>query len=138
MGDVILTTPLLTYLKSKNPEAEITLITGSQYAELFKDDPRLVSIVPYFRSDEKKIFSDLALEKWDLIVDLQNNRRTKRLRSEYFQQTQCGLFDKLHLKRFLLLFFRVDFYKKYNNVAHRYILAAGISPETVNDIPLLQ
>lgn len=135
MGDVILVTPALSYLKSNYPDSEIVLITGSQYAELFTDDPRLTSIVPYSRSNGKEVFSGLASKKWDIVVDLQNNRRSKRLKKEYFQRARCGLFNKLHLKRFLLLFLRIDLYKKGSSVAERYMRATGFTSETEIDIP---
>jgi len=135
MGDVILLTPLLSYLKEKNPAAEITVITGSPYAVLFGDDPRLTSVVPYVRSDEEKIFTKLALEKWDHVIDLQNNRRSRKLRKKYFPQVNFGVFDKLHVQRFLLLLVRLDFYKKSSNVAQRYILAADNTQESIQKIP---
>ena len=135
MGDVILTAPLLTYLKNKDPEVEITLITGSKYADLFRDDPRLVSVVPYFRDDEQKIFSNLALEKWDLVIDLQNNLRSNRIRKKYFPSIAYGVFNKLHLKRLLLLLLHLNFYGTHSSVAERYILASGISSISKKDIP---
>ena len=106
MGDVVLTTPLLSLLKSNYPEAEIFLITGSKYAELFKDDPRLTYVISYRRSNGKEILSDLASKKCDLVIDLQNNRRSRRIRKKYFPRAAYGVFNKLHLKRLLLLLLR--------------------------------
>ena len=45
MGDVILTAPLLSWLKKKHPAAEITLVTGQEYAQLFRDDPHLAAVI---------------------------------------------------------------------------------------------
>lgn len=135
MGDVVLTTPLLSLLKSNYPEAEIFLITGSGYAELFKDDPRLTYVISYHRSNGEEILSDLASKKWDLVIDLQNNRRSRRIRKKYFPKAAYGAFNKLHLKRALLLLLRLNFYGAYSSVAERYIIASGISPVTVKDIP---
>ena len=135
MGDVILSTPLLSLLKSNYPEAEIFLITGSVYAELFKDDPRLTYVISYCRSNGKEILSDLALKKWDLVIDLQNNRRSRYIRKKYFPKTASGAFNKLHLQRLLLLLLRLNFYGKLSSVAKRYILASGISPVSDKDIP---
>lgn len=138
MGDVVLTTPLLSYLKNRNPETEITLVTGLEYAELFKDDPRVVSVVPYSRNNEENIFSDLASKKWDRIIDLQNNHRSRHLLKKKFSRTACGTFNKYHLKRFFLLFFRVNFYRTYSSVAERYILASDISPKDSGNVPPLK
>ena len=44
MGDVILATALFSFLRKQYPTASLTFLTGSDYAGLFRDDPRLSEV----------------------------------------------------------------------------------------------
>lgn len=138
MGDVILVTPLFSYLRRHFPDAEIFFLTASRYTELFNDEPRLTSVIPFSRSDEKSILSDLASQSWDFVIDLQNNRRSSRIRKKYFSKVKIGIFDKLHVKRFLLLCLRLNLYGTHSSVAERYIQASGVASNQKIDIPPVQ
>ncbi len=135
MGDVILTTPLLSYLKQQVPETEITLLTNTLYTDFFRDDPRLSGIIPFSRDREREILSECASRKWDRIIDLQNNRRSRRIRKKYFPKIASGKVNKLHIKRLLLLLLRLNCYGVSGGVAERYIRASGIIPKTDFTIP---
>ncbi len=121
MGDVILVTSLFTYIKKHYPHAEIGFITNKLYSDLFVDDPRLSFIVPYLRGKEQDQFADIQSRSWDIGIDLQNNRRSKMIRRTYFPNVNFQIFKKLHLKRFLLISFRLNFYTSKSNVVERYI-----------------
>lgn len=123
MGDVILVAPLFSYLKERYPEAELFFVTNSLYQDFFKDDPRLNTVISYTRQREKLIFSELSEQRWDIHIDLQNNRRSKNIRKKYFGGVKQVTFNKLHIKRFILLYFRVNFYDRQSSVVERYIKA---------------
>ena len=74
LGDVVLVTPLLSYLADRYPGSRTTLVTGPDYTPLFSDDPRLARTVSSV--DATALLHD---EAWDLVVDLQNNRRSREL-----------------------------------------------------------
>jgi len=135
MGDVILTTPLFTYLKQQFPETEITLLTNTLYADLFQDDPRLTAIIPFSRDREQEILSECTSRSWDRIIDLQNNRRSRGIRKKYFPAAAGERFNKLHVKRWLLLLLRLNYFNSHSSVAQRYMRASGISPKTIKNIP---
>ena len=135
MGDVILAAPLFTWLKNHDPATRISFVTNALYRDFFRDDPRLASVVPYSRETEQQIFSDLSSKKWDMIVDLQNNRRSRRIRNRYFRGIKQGLFNKLHARRFMLLFTGINLYGGRTHVVERYIRAASGREELSDGIP---
>jgi heptosyltransferase-2 len=124
MGDVILITPLLSTLKDRYPDSQITLLTDSSYVELFSDDPRLAKVHGVSKTNIDSIVQ-LLQEPWDLVVDLQRNRRSKYIVGKLTSCKLIGLFNKLHFKRMLLLLMRVNLYSKKDNVVARYIRAAA-------------
>jgi len=74
MGDVILTTPLFSFLKIRYPDSSITFITDPAYEELFSGDPRLVKVIAFRKNGT--IDDSLLKTEWDLVIDLQNNHRS--------------------------------------------------------------
>jgi ADP-heptose:LPS heptosyltransferase len=122
MGDVILATPLFSYLKSRYHDASITFVTGPAYCELFNDDLRLSSVKTFAggKTDESIING-----QWDLVIDLQNNVRSRQLIGSLTHVREKGHFNKLHSKRFALLFMRINRYPERNYVSERYIQASG-------------
>jgi heptosyltransferase-2 len=137
MGDVILVTPLFSYLLQQYPGARITFVTGPAYAPLFIDDSRLFRTLVH---DDGAHDASAALhgEKWDLAIDLQNNRRSHALCGSPGFAVTLGSFNKLHAKRWLLLLLRRNTYDLSRHVAARYIAVAaqGALPAEVPSISL--
>jgi heptosyltransferase-2 len=76
IGDVILTLPVLDYLRANFPAAKITVMVGPRPKEIFKNNPyidRLIVYDKYSRLREKiKLFQELKKERFDLVIDLRN------------------------------------------------------------------
>jgi len=139
MGDVILVTPVFSYLKQYFPDSEIVFITQSRYKDLFRGDPRLSAVKEYnYKEDSSLVFEQLSSQKPDMLIDLQNNRRSKKIRERYFPDVNTGIFKKLYIQRFLLLFLRINLYKKPCSVVERYIQSIPGIQESVKTIPSLQ
>ncbi len=119
MGDVILTSPVLTYLKTAHPESSITFITDCAYVSLFSLDPRVNRVIGLKKGDPCPL-----REPFDKVIDLQNSKRSSRLLSDWGLKAD-GVFRKYHLARTLLLLFRINTYPEGLNVPQRYLLAAG-------------
>jgi heptosyltransferase-2 len=123
MGDVILTAPCIAFLRERFPDSRIVLITSHVYSDIFKDDKRLSQVVGV-RKKEVSLDPAIISVQWDLIVDLQNNNQSAaqitRLRYSTLRR-----FDKLHFKRNMLLFLRINRYRTGESVALRYIRTCG-------------
>lgn len=135
MGDVVLISPLLTYIKSKVYEAKITVLTNELYTDLFKSDPRVTSVVSYHRHQHHSVLSRLASSPWNLILDLQGSRRSWWIQKKYFSTFPCKTFKKMQIKRLALLFFRVNLYSCAEHVAYRYIETSRLASRMDSDIP---
>lgn len=77
IGDVVLTLPVLDYLRRNFPQAKISVICGVRPKELFENNPHIDSLIVYDKhvhySQKLKLFNNLRREKFDLIVDLRNS-----------------------------------------------------------------
>jgi len=124
MGDVILATPLFSFIRKHYPSVSITFVTGSEYAGLFSDDPRL-SEVAGIDAGTLRLPAGLTAPAWDLVVDLQNSLRSRALLGQLQAKVKTCFFDKQHWQRFMLLFLRCNTYDPARHVAVRYIRAAG-------------
>jgi ADP-heptose:LPS heptosyltransferase len=87
MGDVALTTPVITALRKKYPEIEITLVTRSAYAPFFASVKDLRLFMPDFKGRHKGLFGIIRLSrdlkkggKIDHVIDLHDVLRSKILR----------------------------------------------------------
>jgi heptosyltransferase-2 len=119
LGDVVLVTPLLSYLADRYPGSQSTLVTGPDYTQLFSDDPRLARTVSI--ADAAAALHD---EAWDLVVDLQNNRLSRMLIASLGSRPRIRRFDKMHPARWVLLALRLNIYDGARHVAARSIAAA--------------
>jgi heptosyltransferase-2 len=135
MGDVVLATSLFSYLRKQRRHDEIHFVTDVRYKDLFVDDPRLASVTTVGGALEREEFAALSAMTWDRVVDLQNNRRSRRICRRYFGSVPARTFDKLHRERFLLLLLRHSLYNRRDTVAARYIRASGLSPADPQSVP---
>lgn len=124
MGDVILVAPLIGCLNARYPDAEISLLTHQPYGILYKNDSRLNRV--FTVSKGESCSEPEIMEHWDLVVDLQNNRRSHQ-QILLLKAGSVKHFSKLHKERNLLLFLRINRYPKEYSIAERYIAAAGES-----------
>jgi ADP-heptose:LPS heptosyltransferase len=87
MGDVALTTPVITALRKKYPEIEITLVTRPAFAPFFTSVRDLGLFLPDFKGRHKGLFGIIRLSrdlkkygKIDHVIDLHDVLRSKLLR----------------------------------------------------------
>jgi heptosyltransferase-2 len=137
MGDVILATAVFAHLEKEFPGSKIHFVTDSRYAELFKDDPRLFSVIGMDKKEPAEP-SRFAGIQWDKIIDLQNNTRSRALRKSLNSKITAGIFNKRHFERALLLFARLNRYRPFDTVALRYLEAAGLTDTTRGEIPAIR
>jgi len=134
MGDVVLAASCIDYLKKRHPSCEIHFLTNERYTGLYADDPRLCSVCGVDTNGWSTLLPALAALDWDIIIDLQNNRKSCRMRRRFFPHVPVRKFDKLHLNRYLLLFLRLNRYAPADHVAARYVAAAAAHPVAAGDI----
>lgn len=120
LGDILLTTPFVRSLKNQYPKIKIDYIVREEYSDLLKLNPHLNKIFK-FKRDEKDNLTTLAEIKntnYDLIIDLQNNLRSKNIISN--NNPQVVRFSKNSWKKFLLVNFKINKLKDEPKIPVRY------------------
>lgn len=103
-GDVVLTSPITRAVKKQIPHVEIHYLIKSQFKEAIEENPYITKI--HFFNNYKECIKELKKEKFNCILDLHNNLRSKviasRLKGKYYT------FDKLNFKKWLLVNFKIN------------------------------
>ncbi|MDZ7370934.1 MAG: glycosyltransferase family 9 protein [candidate division KSB1 bacterium] len=128
IGDILLTTPLLRVLRDRYPKARIDFVIKSKFLDLMRTNPHLDRLWPL---QAEKGFAELRSLKrqlesvdYDVILDLHNNFRTVYLRTGL--GAPVFKLRKYKIKRFLLVKFGIDLYRRIRPVYLRYLDAAAM------------
>lgn len=84
IGDIIISTPICKAIKEANPKADITFAVNTAFADIIQNNPYIDNIIYYNR--EKSLLKQQKAEiiakygRFDCVIDLQNNRRSRQLR----------------------------------------------------------
>jgi ADP-heptose:LPS heptosyltransferase len=110
IGDILLTTPLLRRLQRTFPDATIDYCTKASYSALLASNPRISSL---FTNEHP------PLGPYDLVVDLQNNRRSRSI-CRSLKASRIVRYHKQNWKKWLLVHCKLDFSGPYRSVVDRY------------------
>ncbi len=120
LGDILLTTPLVRSIKKKYPEIKIDFILKEEYKDLLKFNPYLSKVIEYSNDiNEKERFrAQLEMQKYDLVIDLQNNFRSAGIRKKI--KSPLIKFNKRTIDKFLLVKFKINRLKNAPQIPVRY------------------
>lgn len=105
IGDIVLTTPVIRCLKQQLDGAEIHYLTKKSFASILNSNPYVDKL--HLLSDTlSTTIKELEAENFDYIIDLHNNLRTRLLKLQLNVKAQS--FDKLNLKKFLFVNFKIN------------------------------
>jgi len=110
IGDIVLTTPLLRELAVRWPGARIDYCTKLPFVALLRGNPHIQTIYTVV---------DPPSGSYDLVVDLQNNLRSRRIASNVIAKKQV-CYKKGNWRKLLLVKTGMDFSGPYRSVADRY------------------
>src|SRR5690606_11680917 len=79
IGDIVLTSPVLRCLKQQRPQWALHFLTKDIYRPIVAHDPNIDRLIGYEPGEWDRLIAQLRKERYDLIVDLHNNWRTRRL-----------------------------------------------------------
>jgi len=98
MGDVALTTPVLSAMRKQYPDIELVMLTGKSFVPFFSSIPGLSLFFPDFKIRHKgfigliRLFLDIKKSgKFDYVADLHDVLRTKLLRL-FFRLSGASVF----------------------------------------------
>lgn len=119
LGDVLLSSPLVRALSESCPESKIDFLVREEYKDVYSFNPRINSLLTLRRdNNEAEIQNHIKCEKYDIIIDLQNNLRSLRL--------VCGSgkkvyrFKKNSLRKFLFVKLKINLLKESDCIPERY------------------
>jgi heptosyltransferase-2 len=110
IGDVMLTTPLLRELAARWPGVRIDYCTKPPFAALLGGNPHLKTVYTV---------DDPPSGRYDLVIDLQNNLRSRRLAATIRTKKRVS-YRKENWKKLLLVRTGVDLTGPYRSVVDRY------------------
>lgn len=120
LGDILLTTPMYRTVKKMYPDILIDALVLKQYKDVLQHNPFINNIFFYEKENAARevLTEQLNLAQYDAVIDLQNNYRSKSLIKKLNVKTYS--FSKHHIKKFLLVKFKINLLKTLPPVAERY------------------
>ncbi len=121
MGDVILTTSLTRQIRKSFPAARIDFLISSAFSEIYRYNPRISNLFEYDKSQsafgnkhlKSEMISSIGNSRYDIIIDLQNNLRSKVF--AYGMYSTKYQVAKNRLNKLSLVYFKKSLAK--NNIA---------------------
>jgi heptosyltransferase-2 len=135
IGDILLTSPALRYLKKRYPESRIDYLTRSEFAHLVRENPAVHNVIPFQAKEGWEgvlnIRRKIRQKNYDLIVDLHASLRSRLL--TLFALIPVKRVQKNIFRRSLLVRFKINLYGKgwsgkrepLHGVVERYLIASG-------------
>ncbi len=105
IGDIVLTTPVLRAMKNQLDDVEIHFLTKKSFQSVIENNPNVDKVITIDVSINE-VTSSLKNEKYDWVIDLHNNIRTKSLKFKLRRPSKK--FPKLHWKKWKLVKFKND------------------------------
>lgn len=119
LGDIVLTTPIVSLIKETHPNADIYFLTKKAFASLLEGNHNIHRIIAW---EEVKSNKDhmIFYETFDYLLDLHNSTRSFLARRKISYKKKA-IYKKPYMKRFLLVHFKKNRYKRVVHVVHRYM-----------------
>src|SRR5262245_21716119 len=105
IGDIVLTTPVPRCVKTQLENVEVHYATKAQYRSILESNP-YVDKVFLLGGNLNDLVSELRKEKYDVILDLHNNLRTRILKWKLGVKSYS--FDKLNIEKWLMVNFKIN------------------------------
>ncbi len=120
LGDILLTTPLIRLLKKKFKDVRLDFVVKAQYQDALKLNPYLSNIFLYEKEKNRisELIAGLKANKYDAVIDLQNNFRSAEIRRAVNRKTY--IFNKRTAGKFLLVNFKINLLTNAPPIPVRY------------------
>ncbi|KAA9333540.1 glycosyltransferase family 9 protein [Adhaeribacter soli] len=100
IGDIVLTTPVVRALKRQLGNAKVHYCTKQGFRSIVENNP-YIDKTHYLGESLNDLIAELKKERFDYVVDLHNNLRTRIIRTRLGRPS--GTFDKLNIQKWLLV-----------------------------------
>lgn len=96
IGDIVLTTPVVRCLKKQVPDAEIHFATKVSFKSILENNPHIDKL-HLLESSTSSLIKQLQTEKFDVVIDLHSNLRTRRIK--WALRAENYTFDKINIRK---------------------------------------
>jgi len=120
IGDIVLTTPVIRVLKKQLPAVTIHYATKPAFKTIVAPNPYLDK-VHYLTGSLSALLAELKQEKFDYVVDLHHNLRSRLIR--FRLGVPSASFPKLNIQKWLLVNLKINKMSPVH-IVDRYIAAA--------------
>ena len=120
LGDILLTTPLVRAINTQFPDIKIDMLIREEYSDVIRLNPYIKGKF-FFKKDEiqnKALIEQLRNNSYEVVIDLQNNLRSKKVISSL--KIKNVKFPKRSLDKFLLVNFKINKLKEAPQIPVRY------------------
>jgi heptosyltransferase-2 len=129
IGDVVLATHIPRIIKKAYPNAECDFIT--QFADLVKHNPYIDNVWVYDKKNSKQIINldknkqthKFSSSQFDVILDLQNNRRSQQIINQLYNKqnnVEIYRFNKDRYNKLKMVYLKI-IPKKYELIPDKYL-----------------
>lgn len=105
IGDIVLTTPVIRAIKTQLDNSEVHFVTKEQYKGIFEENP-YVDKLHLLQKDLGHLIANLRREKFDVVIDLHNNLRSRMIKSALLVRSHS--FNKLNFKKWLMVNLKIN------------------------------
>jgi ADP-heptose:LPS heptosyltransferase len=105
IGDIVLTSPVVRAIKLQIVDAEVHYCTKIQFKTLVENSPYIDKCF-YLENSLSQLIRQLRAERYDYIIDLHNNLRTRLVKARL--GVKAYSFDKLNFEKWLLVNFKIN------------------------------
>lgn len=105
IGDIVLTTPVIRAIKTQLEDVELHCLTKENFQSILQENSS-IDTLHLLKDNLADIIPILKAENFDVIVDLHNNLRTRRIKKAL--KIKSYTFKKLNVKKWLLTKFKLN------------------------------
>jgi ADP-heptose:LPS heptosyltransferase len=121
IGDIVLTTPVIRTVKTQVDNAEVHFATKAGYKTLLESNP-YIDKAHYLGESLWDLIRELRKEKFDFVIDLHNNLRTRIIKLALGAREST--FYKANFEKWLMVTFKID-KLPHLHIVERYLAAAA-------------
>lgn len=105
IGDIVLTTPIIRCVKQQIPGAAIHFLTKAVNKNILSGNPNIDKL-HFLKESLQKTAKELKAEKFDVIIDLHNNIRSRII--SYYCGVKTYRFNKINVAKWLKVNFKIN------------------------------
>lgn len=130
IGDIVLTSPIVRSIAKQLQGVEIHYLTKSKFVSLVNSNNDISKVIAIEKSIDE-VLDGLKAEKYDHIVDLHNNVRTKSLKMKL--GVPMSSFPKLNWKKWLLVKLKINRMPDIHVVERYFAAVKSLGVKNNND-----